>query len=209
MKYLKKILLILTFLCISMLLTSGWISMTCRGSTYDSVEKIPKNKVGLVLGTIKSLGNGQTNLYYTYRINATVDLFEAGKIDYVLISGDNGSASYDEPSDFKNDLINRGIPEERIFLDYAGFRTLDSVIRAKEIFGQTSITFISQQFHNERAIYLAKNNGIKAVAYNAKDVQGKFGIKTKLREYLARANASLDVVFNTQPKFLGKKIDII
>ncbi len=208
MKYLKAIALLLVFLTISMILTSLWIDFKARGKTYDSVEQIPKNKVGLVLGTIKSLGNGQTNLYYTYRINAAVALFEAGKIEFILISGDNGSTEYDEPSEFKNDLIKKGIPEERIFLDYAGFRTLDSVVRAKEIFGQNSITIISQQFHNERAIYLAQNYGINAVAYNAKDVNSHYGLKTRLREYLARANASLDVVFDTEPKFLGDKIEI-
>ncbi|MCK7591487.1 YdcF family protein [Subsaxibacter sp. CAU 1640] len=208
MKYIKIITLILVFLTISTVITSKWIAHKANGKTFDTIEQIPKNKVGLVLGTIKSLSNGQTNLYYTYRINAAVALYEAGKIDFVLISGDNGSKSYDEPSDFKNDLIERGIPEEKIFLDYAGFRTLDSVIRAKEIFGQNSITIISQKFHNERAIYLAEHYGIDAVAFNAKDVPGAYGLKTQLREYLARANASIDVVINTKPKFLGEKIII-
>lgn len=196
------------FVLIATILTSRWIDYKAKGKTYDSVQEIPYNKVGLVLGTVKSLINGQTNLYYTYRVNAAVALYEAGKIDFILISGDNGSTDYDEPSDFKNDLIKKGIPEERIFLDYAGFRTLDSVVRAKEIFGQTSITIISQKFHNQRAIYLAQDHGIKAIAYNAKDVTGKYGLKTRLREYLARVNATMDVIFNKSPKFLGDKIEI-
>ena len=208
MKYLKIIFLLFIFIFIATILTSRWIDYRASGKTYDTVEKIPKNKVGLVLGTAKWLMNGQINLYYTLRINAAVTLYESGKIDYILISGDNGTTTYDEPSDFKNDLIKRGIPEERIFLDYAGFRTLDSVVRAKEIFGQTSLTVISQKFHNQRAIYLAQNQGINAVAFNAKDVSGKYGLKTRLREYFARVNASFDVVFNTNPKFLGDKIDI-
>jgi len=208
MKYLKIIFLLFIFIFIATILTSRWIDYRASGKTYDTVEKIPKNKVGLVLGTAKWLMNGQINLYYTLRINAAVTLYESGKIDYILISGDNGTTTYDEPSDFKNDLIKRGIPEERIFLDYAGFRTLDSIVRAKEIFGQTSLTVISQKFHNQRAIYLAQNQGINAVAFNAKDVSGKYGLKTRLREYFARVNASFDVVFNTNPKFLGDKIDI-
>ena len=175
---------------------------------YDSVEDIPENKVGLLLGTSKFLSNGNINLYYTYRINATVELYNAKKIEFVLISGDNGSTSYDEPTTFKDDLIALGIPEDKIFLDYAGFRTLDSVIRSKEIFGQSSITIISQQFHNERAIYLAKHNNIKAVAFNAQDVSGRYGLKVQLREYLARAKASIDILFNVEPKFLGDKIEI-
>ena len=100
------------------------------------------------------------------------------------------------------------MPENKIFLDYAGFRTLDSVVRSKEIFGLNSITIISQKFHNERAIYLAKNFKINAIAYNATDIQGRYGIKTKLREYIARTKASMDVLFNVQPKFLGEKIEI-
>ncbi|MGJ8592732.1 MAG: SanA/YdcF family protein [Aquaticitalea sp.] len=208
MKYIKIFLLIGVFLGIATILTSFWVDFKASGKTYDDVMQIPENKVGLVLGTAKTLVNGQTNLYYTYRINAAVTLYKAGKIKYILISGDNGSETYDEPSDFKADLIKKGIPEERIFLDYAGFRTLDSVIRAKEIFGQTSFTIISQKFHNERAIYLAQNNGIEAVAFNAKDITGRYGLKTRLREYLARVNASMDVVFNKDPKFLGKKIEI-
>ncbi len=208
MKYLKIIILLSVFLGISTIMTSFWIDHKAKGKTYNRVKQIPKNKVGLVLGTGKMLQNGQINLYYNYRINAAVALFEAGKIEYILISGDNGSTTYDEPSDFKNDLIKRGIPEARIFLDYAGFRTLDSVVRAKEIFGLTSMTIISQEFHNERAIYLAQNNGIDAIAFNAKDVSGRYGLKTRLREYLARVNASMDVVFNTNPKFLGEKIEI-
>jgi SanA protein len=109
--------------------------------------------VGLVLGTSQYLKNGYLNWYFKYRIEATVELYKKGKIDFILVSGDNSHKNYDEPTAFKNELIKRGIPADQIYLDYAGFRTLDSVVRAKEIFGQTSITIISQKFHNERAIY--------------------------------------------------------
>lgn len=208
MKKLKILLLLAIFILFGLMLTNKMVSYQAEDYIYDSVEDIPKNKVGLLLGTSKFLSNGNINLYYKYRIDATVELYNAKKIEFVLISGDNGSKSYDEPTTFKNDLITRGIPEENIFLDYAGFRTLDSVIRAKEIFGQKSITIISQQFHNERAIYLATHNDIKAVAFNAKNVSGRYGLKVQLREYLARAKASIDVLFNVEPKFLGDKIEI-
>ena len=105
-------------------------------------------------------------------------------------------------------LMEKGIPECAITLDYAGFRTLDSVVRAKEIFGQNNITIISQKFHNERAIYLAENHGIKAVGYNAKNVIGRYGIKTKIREYFARTKVFIDIIFGITPKFLGEKIEI-
>ncbi len=121
-----------------------------------------------MLGTVKLLASGRVNLFYLYRINAAVKLYKSGKINFILVSGDNGNKGYDEPTDFKKDLIKRGIPADKIFLDYAGFRTLDSVIRAKEIFGIKLVTIISQKFHNERAIYLAEQNGINAIAYNAK-----------------------------------------
>ena len=101
------------------------------------------------------------------------------------------------------------IPEDKIILDYAGFRTLDSVVRAKEIFGQNSITIISQPFHNERAIYLANNYGIEAIGYNAQDVEyWKKKLKIHGREYLARVKMFIDLCTGKQPKFLGEKIVI-
>ena len=184
------------------------VSSISEGKTYNSVVDIPKNKVGMVLGTSKNNRNGSINAYFEFRIRATVKLYKAGKIEYVLVSGDNGSKNYDEPTAFKEELVLRGIPAERIFLDYAGFRTLDSVIRAKAIFGQASLTVISQKFHNERAIYLAEKKGLKAIGFNAKDVTTKAGIKTKIREIFARTKALIDVVFGVGPKFYGDKVKI-
>ncbi|MGS2727219.1 SanA/YdcF family protein [Psychroserpens sp. BH13MA-6] len=212
MKRLKKLvkmsLLLGALLLVGLIITNKMISHQAESYVYDRVSDIPKNKVGLLLGTIKYLPNGQINLYYRYRIDATVKLFNAGKIDYVLVSGDNGRKTYDEPTTFKKDLMAHGIPEDRIILDYAGFRTLDSVIRSEAIFGQDSITIISQKFHNERAVYLAKHHDISAIAYNAQAIVGSYGLKVQLREYLARAKASLDVLFDVQPKYLGDTIDI-
>ncbi|MFB9052486.1 vancomycin high temperature exclusion protein [Formosa undariae] len=208
----KKILIIISILVLfNLVLIYGAntaIETNAKNKTFTESNQIPKNKVGLVLGTSKFLTNGELNLYFKYRIDATVDLFENGKIDFVLVSGDNGTINYDEPTDFKASLMQRGIPENKIVLDYAGFRTLDSVVRAKEIFGQTEITVISQQFHNERAIYLANKNGIKAIGFNAKDVSARYGLKVQLREYLARTKVFLDILFGVQPKFLGEKIVI-
>jgi len=160
------------------------------------------------LGTSKTLKDGRLNYYFKYRVDAAVELYKNGKIEYILVSGDNGNKAYDEPSDFKNELIKRGIPADKIFLDYAGFRTWDSVIRAKEIFGQDSLTIISQKFHNERAICMAENKGVTAVGFNAQDVRDNYGIKTKIREAFARVKVFVDIIFDTQPKFLGEKIEI-
>lgn len=190
------------------LISNNAIEKSVKGKTTNNTEAIKHNKVGLVLGTAKKLNSGQINPYFKYRIDAAVELFNAKKVDFLLISGDNGATDYNEPNDFKNELIKRGIPEDKIFLDFAGFRTLDSVVRAKKIFGQTSITIISQQFHNERAIYLAEKFNIDAIGFNAENVEGSGGIKTNLREYLARTKVFLDLLFKVEPKYLGKKIDI-
>ncbi len=207
-KSIKIALLLAGILFLVIVLSNYAIEKNAKNKVFETVESTPKNKVGLVLGTVKRLQNGQINLYYTYRIKATVSLYTAGKIRYIIVSGDNSTSSYDEPTDFKNDLVAAGIPEDKIFLDYAGFRTLDSVVRVKEIFGQDSVTIISQEFHNERAIYLAENFDINAVGFNAKNVSGRYGLKVQLREYLARTKVFVDILFNVQPKFLGEKIEI-
>ncbi len=161
-----------------------------------------------MLGTIKILPNGRLNLYYKYRIEAAAELFKAGKVDFILVSGDNSRKDYDEPTTIKNDLITNGIPASKIFLDYAGFRTLDSVVRCKEIFGQKNITVISQPFHNERAVFIARKKGINAIGFNAKDVNARYGYKVQLRAKLARVKMMLDLVFGKKPKYLGEEIVI-
>lgn len=208
-KYIKR----LTFLGILAfafaVICNRTIISGAKNKTFSNLKNIPHNKVGVILGASKFTNNKNINLYYKYRLEAAEALYNAKKIDFILISGENSTKDYDEPTDFKNDLIAKGIPANKIFLDYAGFRTLDSMVRAKQIFSLTECTIISQKFHNERAIYLAKKNNINAIAYNAKDINGRYGLKTKIREYLAKTKAVLDVIFRVKPKFLGKKIDII
>lgn len=208
----KKVLKILGILVAApiliLLLCNQAVNSAADGKTYESTKDIPKNKVGLVLGTSKKLSSGQPNPYYDYRITATVQLFEAEKIDFVLVSGDNGSRYYNEPNTFKKDLVKAGIPDDKIFLDYAGFRTLDSMVRAKVVFGLQEVTVISQKFHTQRAIYLAERKGLKAIGFNAKDVSGQNGLKVHVREYFARVKVFVDLIANTQPKFFGDKIEI-
>ncbi len=184
------------------------IDYSAKGKVFYDIEEVPSNRVGLVLGTAKKLTDGQPNPYYTNRITSTIELFKAGKIDFVLVSGDNGSVYYNEPHTFKKDLVKGGIPEDKIFLDYAGFRTLDSMVRAKSIFGLDSVTVISQEFHVERAIYLAEKKELKAIGYVAKDVSIKQGLKVNIREYFARVKVFIDLVLNTQPRFFGEQIEI-
>lgn len=208
MKLLKKLIKPTIIALIYVFIINNWISHQAKDFAYSDIEQIPANKVGLVLGTGKYTQGGRINLYYKYRLEAAVALYKKGKIEYILVSGDNSRKDYDEPTDFKNDLMAQGVPEHKIYLDYAGFRTLDSIIRAKKVFQLHEVTIISQEFHNERALFLAKHHNLKAIAFNAKDTNRRYSIKTRFREYLAKTKASIDLLFNVQPKYLGKKIDI-
>lgn len=210
LKVVMGIVLILIVSClVFVIICFSIVRNNAENRLYSDVENIPYNKVGLLLGTAPTTLSGTRNLYFDYRIDAAAALFKAGKIDYILVSGDNHSSDYDEPSCMRDSLMARGIPQDKIILDYAGFRTLDSVVRAKEIFGQESITIISQQFHNERALYLAKFYGIDAIGYDAKDVIfRKNKLKIMCREFLARIKMFIDLYTGKQPKFLGEKIDI-
>lgn len=184
------------------------ISSFAEDKIFNDPQSIPYNKVGLLLGTSKYVSKGHINLYYAFRIQAAVKLYSQKKINYILVSGDNSIKSYNEPKKIKEDLIKSGVPEDRIVLDYAGFRTLDSVVRASEVFGETRFTVISQKFHNERAIFLASKFGNNAIGYNATGVSKRYGLKVQLREYLARVKVFIDLLLGVQPKFLGEKIAI-
>lgn len=190
-----------------------WANHTIEYNTEDyvteNISKLPSEKVGLVLGTSKTLKNGGKNPYFYYRMDAAEELYKSGKITYIIVSGDNSTKDYNEPEDMQTELVERGIPKSKIFLDFAGLRTLDSVVRAKEIFGQKSYIIISQRFHNERAVFLAQKKDITAYGYNAKDVDKKAGLTTNLREYLARVKVFWDLFFGVDPKFGGSKVVIL
>ena len=177
--------------------------------TYESIDKIPYNRVGLLLGTSSLNANGEPNEFFTYRIMAASQLFKAGKIDYILVSGDNREKSYNEPRQMTRALIKAGVPTDRIVSDYAGFSTLDSVIRARKVFLQERITIISQDFQNERALFIAENNGLSAVGFNALSPDFGFFSKINIREILARIKCTLNVyIFKTQPTYLGEPLSI-
>ncbi|WP_299183626.1 ElyC/SanA/YdcF family protein [uncultured Chryseobacterium sp.] len=173
---------------------------------FYAASDVPETKTALLLGTSKTLSNGTPNAYFFNRIKATAELYKSGKIQYVIVSGDNSKKDYNEPEDMQLTLIQYGIPQDRIFMDFAGFRTLDSVVRAKEIFGQQKLIIISQKFHNERAVFLARKNGIEAYGYNAPDVNKYAGLKTNTREYAAKAKVYWDLLLGVKPKFGGDKI---
>lgn len=208
----KKLYLVIITVVFVLLVIIGlanlWVVQSTKNNLYSDINKVPSNKVGLVLGTTPTLANGRKNGFFTSRISAAVNLYKAGKVSHLILSGDNGSHSYNEPKAMREALLRQGIPDTAITLDYAGFRTLDSVVRCKEIFGQSSFTIISQKWHNHRAVFIANAYDISTHAYNAPRVINA-SPKTTLREYLARVKAVLDLyLFNKQPKFLGEKLNI-
>jgi SanA protein len=185
--------------------TAIWAS---RGRLFSDISQIPVTKVGLVFGTTDRVA-GRENPYFRYRMDAAMSVWKSGKIETLIVSGDNRNQFYNEPEKMRQALIERGVPSNRIVCDFAGLRTLDSVVRAKEVFGTSSVLFISQRFQNERAIYLAKANGIDAYGFNAQDVDAQTGVKTKIREVGARVKMWLDVNFlNTRPRHLGEKVEL-
>jgi SanA protein len=179
--------------------------MAGSGRLYNDLAEVPDGRVGLVFGCGDRIG-GRENLYFRYRIDAAAELWHAGKVTSLIVSGDNRTKYYNEPERMRRALVADGVPDDRIVGDFAGLRTLDSVVRAREIFGVEKVTFVSQRFQNERAAYLAKANGLDFVGYNARDVSGQGGLKTKLREIGARVKMWLDVrVLRTRPRHLGER----
>lgn len=185
------------------------VKQSAKGLLYDDVWAIPYRKVGLLLGTSPNMANGTPNRYYHHRIEATASLYFAHKISYILISGDNHRHGYNEPEEMRQSLIALGVPDSVITLDYAGLRTYNSMVRAHKVFGQRSITVISQYWHNERAIYIARQKGMDAIAFNAQDVSYRRSyLKNHTRESLAKVKVVWDVATNKNPRYLGEPVAI-
>jgi SanA protein len=194
---------------ITLILWCNWkVESAAKGKLYSDINKVPHRHVGLLLGTSKYVRRGWVNQYYSNRIEAAAELCRRGTVDYLIVSGDNGQKEYNEPGMMLADLMKAGVDSTSVYLDYAGFRTFDSMIRLRKIFSQDSVVIISQKFHNERALYIAQQEGISAIAYSATDVSQSMGFKTQLREKLARVKMFGDYVFNTSPRFLGPKVTI-
>jgi SanA protein len=186
-----------------------WVVGTTKGRVFTDVTALPAGEVGLLLGTGKTTRRGNPNPHFGHRVQAAVELYHAGKIKHLLVSGDNHVKGYDEPTDMKDALVAAGVPERAMTLDYAGFRTLDSVVRAKKVFGVNQYTVISERFHNYRALLIARRYGIDAVAYCAEEVPLRYSLKTKARECAARLKAIFDLyVLRTQPHFLGEPVTV-
>lgn len=212
----KKVLIVLFkilffFIIASLLLIIfSEIVVTSKSKKYlfDDPALLPDSSVVLVLGTLKNFANGGENLFFTYRMQAAKELYDTGKVRAFVVSGDNRKKGYNEPEDMRQSLIEMGIPDEIIYLDYAGFRTLDSVVRMNKIFGQSEFVIVSQKFHNQRAVYIARAHDLTAYGYNAKNVNVRYSVKTFVRERFARVKVFIDIITGKQPKFLGEPVVI-
>ncbi len=194
-KLAKAALWLLFSVVLAILICNFWVVYSTKKAIFFNVNTLPSNDYALVLGTNRFVAKGKENLFFTYRMQATSRLYKEGKIKYIILSGNNDSEYYNEPEDMKNVLVGMGIPSEVMTLDFAGFRTFDSVVRAKDVFKKKKLTIISQNFHNARALYICQQQGVEAVAFAAQDVPGGYPLKTLLREYMARPKAMIDLFF--------------
>ena len=210
-KRLFFVLICMGLACVSaIVICDALVKTNADGKIYDDIEKIPEAEVGLLLGTTPQTRiGGRQNMFFTYRIDAAEALYKAGKIKCLLISGDENSLDgVNEPVCMRDSLVARGIPNEAIFLDGKGFRTLDSVVRMRKIFGVRNFTIISQQFHNERALYLAEHLDLDVEniqAYNGKEPTSAMSMMTYIREYFARVKVFLDILTDKQPAVMGEE----
>ncbi|ELZ5941107.1 outer membrane permeability protein SanA [Providencia vermicola] len=198
---------ILGITLVTIILLDRWIAWETAPYIYEKVEELPARDVGMVLGTSKYYSTGAQNLYYHYRIQGAADAYHSGKVKYLLLSGDNGAHSYNEPITMRKDLIKAGVPASKIVLDFAGFRTLDSVVRTRKVFDTDNFTIITQRFHCERALFIAKHKGIDAQCLAVPTPKAMF--KVRVREVFARLGALADLyILNREPKFLGEQESI-
>lgn len=172
------------------------------------VAALPEIEVALVLGAAPIGPEGGPNRYFERRLDAAAMLWQARKVKYLLVSGDRRGTNYDEPSAMRAGLIQRGVPAAAIYRDFAGIRTLDSVERAKTVFGQTRLIIVSQRFHAVRAVFLARDEGIEAWGFEARDVDNPYSVWTILRRYPSALRAYYDVWFETPPRHAGTPIAI-
>lgn len=203
---------VLIALFILMAMTVAYSNHKVIGYEKFSVREVgdlPVEKTCLVLGTSKFLSGGGVNQFYAARMEAAKLAYSAGKCSKFVVSGDNRKNDYNEPEQMKQSLLELGVPAENIYCDYAGGRTLDSVLRFKHIFGQSSGIVISQEFHNARAIYIGRASGINLVGFSAKDADAYNGFRTKVREIFSRMRAVADVeLFHSEPRHYGDAIKI-
>lgn len=199
-KYIICTIMVLFILCItSMLICNQIVVNNAEGKVFSDIDSIKYNKVGLLLGTTPQARITKVkNYFFIYRIDAAEELYKAGKIEKILISGDENSLDgINEPECMRDSLVARGVPERAIILDGKGYRTINSVINANKLYGLKSFTIISQEFHNERALYQAEHLGLDVEnlqGCNAKMPKSRRAFLTTIREYFARVKMFIDLM---------------
>ncbi|MDJ1467873.1 ElyC/SanA/YdcF family protein [Cytophagaceae bacterium DM2B3-1] len=193
MKYLKAFFILFSIAIGLIIVCNVWVSQETEEYIFTNSQTVTSRPTGLVLGTSKRVRDGNENLFFKYRIAAAAQLFQEGKIKHLILSGDNSSRYYNEPSDMKNALMLLGIPENAMTLDYAGQNTFQSVVRCHQLYNRDSVIVISQAFHGARAVFIARHYKFPFIAYAAQDVPWQASIQTRFREYLARPKAILDI----------------
>jgi len=179
------------------------LNQMAEARSFSDVAKVPAVEAALVLGTAPIGPEGGPNRYFVYRLDAAAALWKAGKAKYVIVSG-----SDEEPTAMRAGLIERDVPADRIYRDPAGYRTWDSVLRARDIYGQTRIVIVSQRFHLDRALFIARHEGIEAWGLEARDVDTPYSVFTELRRYPSALRAYYDVWTDAPSRAGGKKIAI-
>ncbi len=186
--------------------TNIWVVYSTMDRVYSETDSLPANDVAVVMGTSSKLIDGNPNPFFEHRIKTAVGLYRAGKARHFILSGDNRTRYYNEPVEMKKAMVKAGVPDSVITLDYAGLRTLDTIVRCKEIFGQDQVTIITQPFHCYRALFISNYYEMNAVAVKTEDPNPEPGSRVYVREYFARAMAVLDLyVFKTSPRHMGEK----
>lgn len=190
------------------LMVDRWISWKTAPNIFNDLTLLPLRQVGVVLGTAKYYRTGVINQYYRYRIQGALNVYNSGKVSYLLLSGDNARQSYNEPRTMRRDLIAGRIPATDIVLDYAGFRTLDSIVRTRKVFDTDDFTIITQRFHCERALFIAQHMGINAQCYAVPSPKNIFTMR--VREIAARTGMLVDLyLMKREPRFLGPILPIV
>ncbi|MGK7390213.1 MAG: SanA/YdcF family protein [Candidatus Cyclobacteriaceae bacterium M2_1C_046] len=186
-----------------------WVVLSTRNQLFKDSVSLPENDVALVLGTSNRLAGGAPNPYFILRMERAAELYKTGKVRHILVSGDNSTRYYNEPQKMKEALVKMGIPPQHITLDYAGLRTLDSIIRGKKIFGQHKVTIVTQKFHAYRALFISNYYNMEAVAMATDKLPEDMSIIVQLREIMARPLAIWDLyIVKKGPKFLGEREDV-
>lgn len=186
---------------------NAYILKTSAPQIFYNTDEIPNTQVAVILGA-KVMDNGKMSDILYDRTIKGLELYTEGKVSKILVSGDHGTAEYDEVSTVKEYLLDQGVLGEDIFLDHAGFDTYDSIYRAKEIFEIESLTIVTQEFHLPRAVYIGNSLGMETYGYVA-DRQKYISEKwNAVRESIARIKAFANVTLNSKPTYLGNSISI-